>query len=74
MCGRYYRRSDKQRIAEAFKLGKLLGYGSTLSQVPIKRQTSRQSNQLPIALPVPLLGCLRYEPCRRSRRAPAARA
>jgi putative SOS response-associated peptidase YedK len=23
MCGRYYRRSDKQRIAEAFKLGKL---------------------------------------------------
>jgi hypothetical protein len=22
-CGRYYRRSDKQRIAEAFKLGKL---------------------------------------------------
>jgi putative SOS response-associated peptidase YedK len=23
VCGRYYRRSDKQRIAEAFKLGKL---------------------------------------------------
>ena len=23
MCGRYYRRSDKQRIAEAFRLGKL---------------------------------------------------
>jgi putative SOS response-associated peptidase YedK len=23
MCGRYYRRSDKQRIAEAFKVGKL---------------------------------------------------
>jgi len=23
MCGRYYRRSDKQRIAEAFKLGRL---------------------------------------------------
>jgi putative SOS response-associated peptidase YedK len=23
MCGRYYRRSDKQRIAEAFHLGKL---------------------------------------------------
>jgi putative SOS response-associated peptidase YedK len=23
MCGRYVRRSDKQRIAEAFKLGKL---------------------------------------------------
>ena len=23
MCGRYYSRSDKQRIAEAFKLGKL---------------------------------------------------
>jgi putative SOS response-associated peptidase YedK len=23
MCGRYYRRSDKQRIADAFKLGKL---------------------------------------------------
>jgi hypothetical protein len=23
MCDRYYRRSDKQRIAEAFKLGKL---------------------------------------------------
>src|SRR6516225_11490257 len=23
MCGRYYRRSDKQRIAEAFKLGKM---------------------------------------------------
>lgn len=23
MCGRYYRRSDKQRLAEAFKLGKL---------------------------------------------------
>lgn len=23
MCGRYYRRSDKQKIAEAFKLGKL---------------------------------------------------
>jgi putative SOS response-associated peptidase YedK len=23
MCGRYYRRSDKQRIAEAFKIGKL---------------------------------------------------
>jgi hypothetical protein len=23
MCGRYYRRSDKQRITEAFKLGKL---------------------------------------------------
>ena len=23
MCGRYYRRSDKQRIAEAFELGKL---------------------------------------------------
>jgi hypothetical protein len=23
MCGRYYRRSDKQRIAEAFKLGQL---------------------------------------------------
>jgi hypothetical protein len=24
MCGRYYRRSDKQRIADAFKLGQLL--------------------------------------------------
>jgi len=23
MCGRYYRRSDKQRIAEAFKVGDL---------------------------------------------------
>ena len=23
MCGRYYRRSDKQQIADAFKLGKL---------------------------------------------------
>lgn len=23
MCGRYYRRSDKQRIAEAFRLGQL---------------------------------------------------
>jgi putative SOS response-associated peptidase YedK len=23
MCGRYYRRSDKQRLAEAFRLGKL---------------------------------------------------
>jgi hypothetical protein len=23
ICGRYYRRSDKQRIAEAFKLGRL---------------------------------------------------
>src|ERR1035438_90644 len=23
MCGRYYRRSDKQRIADAFRLGKL---------------------------------------------------
>jgi hypothetical protein len=23
MCGRYYRQSDKQRIAEAFKVGKL---------------------------------------------------
>ena len=23
MCGRYYRRSDKQQIAEAFKLGEL---------------------------------------------------
>jgi len=23
VCGRYYRRSDKQRIAEAFRLGKL---------------------------------------------------
>ena len=23
MCGRYYRRSDKQKIAEAFQLGKL---------------------------------------------------
>jgi len=23
MCGRYYRRSDKKRIAEAFHLGKL---------------------------------------------------
>src|SRR5271156_6278625 len=23
MCGRYYRRSDKQRLAEAFKLGRL---------------------------------------------------
>ena len=23
MCGRYYRRSDKQRIVEAFHLGKL---------------------------------------------------
>jgi len=23
MCGRYYRRSDKQRITEAFHLGKL---------------------------------------------------
>lgn len=25
MCGRYFRRSDKQRIADAFKLGKLPG-------------------------------------------------
>jgi putative SOS response-associated peptidase YedK len=23
MCGRYYRRSDKQRIAEAFELGQI---------------------------------------------------
>jgi putative SOS response-associated peptidase YedK len=23
MCGRYYRRSDKQRIAEAFQLGNM---------------------------------------------------
>jgi hypothetical protein len=26
MCGRYYRRLDKQRIAEAFHLGKLKGH------------------------------------------------
>jgi len=25
MCGRYYRRSDKQRIAEAFSVAKLPG-------------------------------------------------
>ena len=49
MCGRYLRRSDKQRIAEAFRLGTLPDNfvlppdrpGSNLPETPFLRRSSR---------------------------------
>jgi hypothetical protein len=41
MCGRYQRRSDKQRIAEAFKLGNLSFWNSFPTTTPLPARCTR---------------------------------
>ena len=76
MCGRYYRRSDKQRIAEVFHLGRLpegFQLPRRLHRRPTTSKTDGSLETVCLYLPSPVTGNLAKKRSRYSARIEAGR-